>query len=291
MYRRALTSLIGCCLALTVSAQTPSVPSTPPTSAPAVTAENESWYQRGEAITYEGNFYIPAGPTVHFNRNEMVRTGFYRGIPLYARTTIEPFSVIYVRVGGGLVQPYERPRFGEIAGTVGSLGSAFPVPNADTRRVLTDAPQAPSAPTMLPETLAERSVGVDATGTPPVGPQPIGTSGIGAAAPAPPIASTPTTAAQETRPVGTTGRVVVLPRPRPLVTALRPTGANGVYVEFDNARWFSSGSAVPFDSSAFQRIGDHHGFPVYVRVGGDASTIYIPTASTVQSLVAPYSRR
>lgn len=280
MYRRALASLIAVvALAATTSAQTPSLPTPTPASAVTVTAENEQWYLRGEPITYEGFFYYPAGAALHLNRSEMVRSGFYRGIPIFSRTTVEPFSVIYVPIAGGLVQPYERPRFGEIAGTVGSSGSAFPVPLADTRRVLTDAPQAPSAPTMLQETIAERTVGVGATGTAPVAvveDRPVGTTGVRAA---------------ESVATGTAGRAVVLPRPRRIESVLRPTGVNGIYVEFEGARWFSSGTAVTFDSAEFQRIGQHHGFPVYARIGGDAATIYIPTAAATGSLLAPYSRR
>lgn len=86
-----------------------------PTPNPTVTAENESWYLNGEPITHAGNLYYPAGPMVYFNPTEMVRTGFYQGIPLYSRTTIEPYSVVYVPVRGALMQPYERPRSGTLA--------------------------------------------------------------------------------------------------------------------------------------------------------------------------------
>ena len=63
-----------------------------PTPAPTVTAEEAPWYLNGEPITYAGNLYYPSGPQVYFNPNEMVRSGFYDGIPLYTRTTIEPFD-------------------------------------------------------------------------------------------------------------------------------------------------------------------------------------------------------
>lgn len=276
MYRRALVSVF-CFVAISTaaaSAQAPSLPAQAPAASPAVTAENEDWYLRGEPITFDGHFYYPAGPAVHFNRNEMTRSGFYRGIPLYSRTTIEPFSVMYVPAGGALMQPYARPRFGEVAGTVGSLGSAFPVPTADTRRILTDAPQAPSAPTGLPDTIVDRTVGIDAAGTPPVGPAPTGTTGVARDVP---------------RPAATAGRTVVLPKPRRVETVLRPTGANDVYIEHDGVRWFNSGPAVAMDSS-LTRAGEHRGFPVYVR-SGDRSTIYVPTSTLPGAALAPYSRR
>ena len=98
-----------------------------PTPAPTVTAENEAWYQSGEPLMFAGNLYYPAGPAIHFIANEMVRSAFYRGIPLYSRTTIEPYSVVFVPVAGGMMQPYERPRTGDIAGTSGSSVAALPV--------------------------------------------------------------------------------------------------------------------------------------------------------------------
>lgn len=267
MYRRAAASLI--CVAMlfpALSARAQGL--TNSTSQPIVTAENEAWYLSGEPLTYEGNFYYPVGPLTAFNRNEMVRSGFYRGIPLYARTTYEPWSVVFVPLPGGFMQPYVRRRSGELAGTIGSISPGIPIERDDTSRALTDAPQMAAGP---PTNLADTPVG-RVTAITPVEPDAVGTTGTVAA---PPV------------PAG--GRVLVLPGPRPLVTAARPTGANGVYVEFDSARWYSNGSSAELDSS-FRRIGEYHGFPVYVR-GDDRSTIYIPVASTVRALVAPYSKR
>lgn len=98
-----------------------------PQPAPIVTAEHEGWFQLGEPITFEGFYYYPAGPRVFFNGNYMVRTGSYRGIPLYADATIEPYSKVLVPVSGGQLQPYERRRTGDIAGTTGSSAPSFPV--------------------------------------------------------------------------------------------------------------------------------------------------------------------
>src|ERR671924_587657 len=86
-----------------------------PTDPPIVTAVNESWYQLREPIQFAGELYYPAGPTVFFNGNSMVRTGHYNGVPLYADTTVEPYSIVYVPIAGGLMQPYERVRRGELA--------------------------------------------------------------------------------------------------------------------------------------------------------------------------------
>jgi hypothetical protein len=98
-----------------------------PTSRPIVTADNEAWYVAGAPITFGGITYYPAGPMVHFNGNEMVRSGHFQGVPLYSRTTIEPYSLVFVPIGGGLMHPYERRREGDVAGTVGSVTPSFPV--------------------------------------------------------------------------------------------------------------------------------------------------------------------
>jgi hypothetical protein len=279
MHRRAVASLI-CFVALfcsgnSVSAQT----SAPPPPAPIVTAENEVWYQSGEPLTYEGNFYYQSGPLTAFNRNEMVRSGFYRGIPLYSRTTWEPYSVVFVPLPGGFMQPYQRRRAGEIGGTIGSIGPGLPVERADTSRTLTSGLQAAGPPTNLPDTLTGRPAGVGEPGS-------VGTSGIVAttgADVAEPIASEPTG-------LLTAGRLVVLPRPRPLITIARPSGVNGVFVEFNNARWFSRGPAVELDSS-YTRIGEYRDFPVYTRAGGDGSMIFIPVTTDARTLLTPYARR
>ena len=97
------------------------------TPSPLVTAENEGWYQRGDPVMYAGDVYYPAGPQVYFNPNEMVRSGVFLGVPIYTRTTIEPFSIVYVPVSHGLMQPYERRRAGEVAGTAASAAPSFPI--------------------------------------------------------------------------------------------------------------------------------------------------------------------
>jgi hypothetical protein len=104
-----------------------------PQPAPLVTAENETWYRLGEPITFEGYVYYPAGARVFFDGNVMVRSGAYRGIPIYTDTTIEAYSRVFVPVSGGMLQPYERRRTGDVAGTTGSRAPSFPVTMAGER--------------------------------------------------------------------------------------------------------------------------------------------------------------
>src|SRR6188474_3358684 len=84
-----------------------------PTEPPIVTAENDSWYRLREPVQVAGESYLPAGATLFFNGNTMVRTGHYNGVPLYADATRDPYSVVLVPIGGGQLQPYERLRRGD----------------------------------------------------------------------------------------------------------------------------------------------------------------------------------
>ena len=97
-----------------------------PAEPPQVTAASAPWKINGEPVFYAGDFYYAAGPTVFFDGNVMVRSGSYRGVPLYADSTLQPYSVIFVPIGGKVMRPYERKRAGELAGTVGSRMPSFP---------------------------------------------------------------------------------------------------------------------------------------------------------------------
>jgi hypothetical protein len=242
---------------------------TPP---PGVTAENETWYRTGEPILFAGNLYYPAGPAIHFNGDEMVRSGLYRGVPLYSRTTIEPYSVVFVPNGGAMMQPYERRRTGEIAGTSGSTVSALPV--EITSAAAPSPEEAPILQAPAPPVVASQSV-VDQFAVPP--PQPAATR--------PPLR---TEVVPPSPAVGTTGRVTK--SSGPAATRIRPQPANGIFVEFNKGRWYSSGPPVSLDPRVLTRIGDWKGFPVYVAAGAGDSTIYIPIAQGLETL-APYSKR
>ena len=237
------------------------------TRPPAVTADSESWYQSGVPITYQGDYYYPAGPKVHFIPSEMVRTGHFRGIPLYSRTTIEPFSVVFVPVAGGMMQPYERRRDGELAGTEGSTAPSFPIAPASESSLDEDTgpAQAPGPPEFVGFATNddERVSSV---------PQPAGTSGVARTV--------------ETMPPTSTSRLPVAQRIRP-----RTDSANGIFIQYENARWFSSGPPVAFDSSRFVSSGEMDGFPVYRDRTGTGSTIYVPVARDATELLAPYSKR
>jgi hypothetical protein len=247
-----------------------------PAPSPLVTAESEQWYQSGEPLMYAGNLYYPAGAQLHFNGNEMVRTGFYKGVPLYSKTTIEPFSIVFVPLAGGLMQPYERRRTGEIAGTTGSSAPSFPVasPAEIAPGMVTAAPipQAAMPPILASPIVFDQAVMRPSAASGPVLSMPVSTS---------------RRVTRVASPVGRSGRVAPASARRP--AARRPQAANGVFIEFDDARWFSSGPARLFDAKIFTRVGELRGLPVYTERGRGA-TIFVPVAEGLE-LVAPYSKR
>ena len=239
-----------------------------PTPPPTVTAENAAWYQADEPISFNGNLYYPSGPVVHFNRNEMVRSGYYDAVPLYTRTTHEPRSIVYVPLPGGLVKPYERRRSGELAGTSGSTTPSFPVTLPAEEDDLYIPPRAPSPPTGEPVSMmgaSPRAGESDAAATDASQPVAVGPGGL---PPAPPAPSAP-------------GR---------LETARRPEGVNNVFLQFENARWMSAGPAVAFAADKFTRAGDYHGFAVYTRQS-DPDRIFVSTVPGSPVLLTPYERK
>ena len=152
-----------------------------PTPAPAVTAENEPWFVSRAPLLFGGTLYFPAGPQVHFNQNEMVRTGFYGAVPVYVRTTLEPRSVIFVPLSGGVMQPYERRRSGELAGTEGSRGAVVP----DRERRGADSFAAADAPGARPAERRRVAHGANRASQPPaMARDAAGTSGTAIANPA-----------------------------------------------------------------------------------------------------------
>jgi hypothetical protein len=233
-----------------------------PTDPPIVTAENDSWYRLREPLQFAGDIYVPAGATVFFDGNRMIRTGHYNGVPLYADTTIEPFSVVFVPIGHGVLQPYARARNGELTGTAASRAPLLPRQTAGTTATGRDLPMAAVSPTALPQPLGAISAFTPETGA-------VGTSGV-------------TRRVDATTIVGTGGSIAAGP---PLITARRPESSDGVWLDFMGEKWVSAGTAVPLRATDFVRVGDYAGFPVFARQGLNEEVIYLPTRA---GLVAPY---
>ena len=235
---------------------------TRPTDPPLVTAANDSWYILGEPLQFAGELYYRAGATVFFNGNTMVRTGHYNGVPLYADTTVEPFSVILVPISRGVLQPYERPRRGELAGTSGSRAPSFPTALRPDASVVPMAPAAPTAP-----------------------PVPVGAISVYTPEPRATTAAAPRDVAGTTGFLPTPG---VTPRTAaPMVTVRRPEGNDGIWIRFLGMRWVSAGTSVSAIGN-FERVGEYEGLPVFRRGNADEPVIYLPTAA---GRFAPYRAR
>ena len=231
-----------------------------PTDAPIVTAEREPWYIQGDPVQFAGNVYIRAGAALFFDGNRMVRTGNFNGVPLYADTTAEPYSLVYVPIGRGLMQPYERPRTGDLAGTVGSRAPSFPVGALPSSWTL---PMAAGAPT---------NIGTLILDEPPAAPP------AAAATPRPaPVSAPPSAPAAASEPV----------RPgRPATPAEIQAARNQVWVEFRGQKWIPAGSAIPLAGSNLVKAGEFSGFPVYVTETNSPPTrIFLPAMG---GLVTPY---
>jgi len=216
-----------------------------PTDPPLVTAASESWYRLREPIQFAGEFYYPAGAQVFFNGNTMVRTGHYNGVPLYADTTVEPFSVVLVPVTGGLLQPYERRRRGDLAGTTGSRAPSFPV------QVVPDATSLPMA-----------------AAPPTAPPLPLGAIGVYT-----PEARTSVPAVTVQEVAITTG---IAAARGPMTTARRPENNDGIWIRFRGERWVHAGPGVPLTGGDFVQVGEYAGEPVYGRPDS-RDVIYVRT--------------
>ena len=105
---------------------------TPP---PDVSAASAGWQINSDPIVVGGLTYYPTRGFRLFDGQIMAQTGLFEGVPVYADTTIEPYSELYVPLNGGRMRVYERRRERELAGTTGSHTPSFPV----------DSPSVPAA--------------------------------------------------------------------------------------------------------------------------------------------------
>ena len=251
-------------LAMLVSASANAQATWQPSSAPLVTAENTTWFQAGEPIAWNGDFYYPAGAAQGFNQYQMVRSGSYRGIPLYTDTTLEPNSIVFVPLNGARMQPYERRRAGALAGTTGSRAPSLPTTIGAEGLAPVDIQQAQGPPAFV---RAYDVTPVDEPFQAQVLPEPV----IPAAGP---VA------------VGTSGTT---PGPaQPVTTVLPPTGLNAIWLEYAGQRWYGVGKSIAYEASKLNEVGTYRGWTVYALKGDATRTIYIPS---IPGRLAPYTRK
>jgi hypothetical protein len=175
-----------------------------PTPQPLVTAEHETWFMAGDPISFDGALYVPSGATQAFSGIQMVRSGSYRGIPLYTDATLQPYSVVFVPVAGNRMQPY--------------------VPAATTTSGVT---QAAGPPTYAPS--YELGTAPEAGIIAAVPPRAVGTTGR--------VTTEPVYVPRPTNSVVTTTN-------RPFAKAATPKGISGAWLDYDGRRWVAIGKGV-----------------------------------------------
>ena len=219
-------------------------------ASPPVTAANAEWQVNGEPVMLQGTRYYPTRTYRTYDANVMAQIGLNEGVPIYADTTLEPYSVIYVPVGRERLRAYERLRDRELAGTTGSRLPSFPVAS-------------PSVP------FVEESV--------PFAQTVAGTAGTSVPAA---VDSLATTLGDPDRGRPTRTHVESIPSPE---------ANNGIWLQFNGARWYSAGGAVPFSPDRFTPIGEYQGFPVYRDSTNDPNHIWVPIIRG--GPLAPYTKR
>lgn len=250
------------------------------TPQPVNVSAGNAWRSTGQPLFYGGAYFYRSGSTVFFDGHVMRPAGADSGIVFYSDVTQEPYSVIYVPVGGGQMQPYERMRINDLAGTAGSRTPSYPVDLSIERR---DDRDVERTARMLDSAHADRLLRRPAV----------------ARRVARPVQAPATTgaAAPEFKAVGA---ITIVPASRENAPATSrkldsadvqtpPAGTTTVWVEYDQVQWYNAGPAVVLDPSRFDRVGELKGFAVYRERGDAVQRIYV--AVTTGGLIAPYQRR
>lgn len=234
---------------------------TPP---PEISAAGADWQINSDPIVVSGLVYYPTRALRLFDGQVMAQVGMFDRVPVYADTTLEPYSLIYVPIGGARMREYERRRDREIASTTGSRAPSFPVAVATER-----APREPEPGTAGPPAI-------------------VGTSGVRTDTG---VASTSGRMESVVPPaVGTVGAPDrARPRRSLLESIPRPTATNGVWLEFNGARWYADGPATTFSPERFEPVGEYRGFPVYRDKNSQKNEIWVSVVK--DGPIAPYTKR
>lgn len=85
------------------------------TPVPDVTAATATWQASSEPIVVSGLLYNATREMRIFDGQVMTEIDVYQGVPIYADTTREPFTVVYVPVAHDRMRAYERAPVSEFA--------------------------------------------------------------------------------------------------------------------------------------------------------------------------------
>jgi len=94
---------------------------------PDVTAATAPWQANNEPIVVQGLAYFPTREMRMFDGQVMTQIDVYQGVPIYADTTIEPFTLVYVPLTRDRMRTYERPHDPDYA-AISGRGTATRVP-------------------------------------------------------------------------------------------------------------------------------------------------------------------
>ncbi len=205
------------------------------TPVPEVTAADAEWQVASDPLVVQGLLFYPTRETRMFDGQIMAQIAVYERVPVYADVTLEPFSIIYVPIGGRRMRAYERKR-------------------------------SPSSP-------------VDIAASTTAEPRPVATGG----SIVPP--------AMIDRTTSTASRASNLPRRTRIETIPPPLPAtkNGIWIEFNGARWYNHGAAVSYSPDRFAPVGQYHGFPVYRDRNSASGEIWVQIVK--DGPLAPYQKR
>jgi hypothetical protein len=245
---------------------------TPP---PEVSAAAAFWQINSEPIMVGGLMYYPTRGFRLFDGQIMVQTGLFQGVPVYSDTTLEPFSELYVPLSGGRMRVYERRREGELAGTMGSHLPTFPV-------------ESPSVPARAEIVVGQGAVGTSGSAVGTSG-SAVGTSGSAVGTSRSVVG---TSGSDVSRVASDSASAVLGVRSRPRRTVMTPVQngvANGIWLEFNGGRWYSSGAAESFSPERFEPIGEYRGFPVYRDKTTNTTDIWVSVVK--DGPLAPYRKQ
>jgi hypothetical protein len=221
-----------------------------PTPPPLTTAATADWQLTGEPVFFAGDFYYPSGATVYFDGNVMRRSGVYLGVPLYEDVTIQPHGIVYLPIGRSLMRPYQRHRDGELAELAAASG------RTGSARSIVDVDDG----SFIGDACEADRDDV------PAGGQSRRRNRYRHAMAAPASLS-PTT----------------------IQSVPAPLSNDGVWIDFEGARWYLDGRAVSYDAARFTPVGNYRGFPVYRESVAANARIFVTVVA--DGPVAPFARR
>jgi hypothetical protein len=242
---------------------------------PDVTAADASWQMNSAPIVVDGLVYYPTRGFRFFDGQVMAQVGLFGGVPIYADTTIEPGSVIYVPIGRDRMREYERRRNRELAGTTGSRAPAFPVESPSDQALRARAVGAVGTTALVEPAPADAAFGTAGTVDRAADRFTAGRRIVG-----------------DARPVSSVGIAAPPDGPRPpteIQSIPRPAATTGVWLDFDGTRWYSAGGAASFSTDRFEPLGLYRGFPVYREKNGNNDEIWVSVVH--DGPLAPYAKR